>query len=291
MSNAQDWMRIVKHYLPTCLVDGIIKTAMIEDDAITKDKLATDVLRYGVQTKSENYAIVLADHRSVINVTATSTQTLPDAATVGEGWGVIVRSGADSIFVAVAAAGSDTIEYGRDAALTSVGFAKRGDFIEIVSTGSSWLVIDSKVSVQIHGYASTAQSIATGTTTTIEWDAVNDDTHSGWEAVTEDRYTCPFAGEYEVKAMIDFDTPAAFDAVLTAWRDNGTEYEMVGRSNQMQADTTGNSYSSLFISGSITCSKDDEIYFQVWHNRGSNLDIHDGTNLARNYFDIRRVQS
>lgn len=79
-----------------------------------------------------------ADQGAVQNsVSGTPEITLPDAATVGSGWPVRIRHGGSN--TTVVPTGSDTVEMGLNAVLTSIQLSTRGDFINLTSTGIGWV--------------------------------------------------------------------------------------------------------------------------------------------------------
>lgn len=272
----------------TVLADASVKTANLDNLAVTSGKLAADSVDYSklvfpaYEAQSGNDTLTAADYGRYIHcsgMTGDTTITLPDAATVGNGWWVrIIRDSNDvAEKVTVSRAGSDTIRYGSDLSLTSILMVGDGDYLDLVSTGSGWLAIGN-LTVYLHAkvnLVSGGQTITNATITQISYDNVEDDPHSGFNA-TDDEYTIPFSGQYYVTASSIFQTIGGvnYDVFMYIYK-NDTSVE-ISKGGGIAADSgSPNSFNQVQLSGIHDFVKGDVVDIRCQQLSGGTRNIND----------------
>jgi hypothetical protein len=263
-----------------------ISSSLIADGAVAYDKLA--IPTYEAQASSDT--LVAADYGRTIyctGLTGDITITLPSASAVGSGWWVrIVRGPNDNgEDVTISRAGSDVIEYGSDAGLTSLLLTGDGDYMDMVSTGSSWVALG-QLRVHLNVYpdfplGASGQTVSTGSYTDVLYDTVNSDSHSGFNASTYE-YTVPFSGNWYVTASAIFETGSGTDYFASIDLFLSGSGATVSFGGTVPADTANNSFQQIQASGIWNYQKGDVLKVRVAHTHGSNRQINDSDFINEN---------
>lgn len=127
------------------------------------------------------------------------------------------------------------------------------------------------------------QSIADSTQVKVDWDTEDYDTHAVLDIATNDRWTCPVAGKYTVKSLIEFSANATGQRAVTLYK-NGSAYAELGNIPQATAGA------SARVGGAtdIDLVAGDYLEIFVLQNSGGSLSI--GTNgVQYSHMSISRV--
>jgi len=278
----------------TKITDGVIgdaevTTAKLDNLAVTSAKLAADSVDYSklifatYEGQGSSDTLTAADYGRTIyctGLTGDITITLPDSATVGSGWWVKIVRGANDNGedVTISRAGSDTITWGSDSALTSLLLTGDGDHMELVSTGSGWIATgDMQVTLNVYPdfpLGTTGQTVSTGTFTDIQYDVVNQDSHSGFNTGTYE-YTVPFSGNWLVTASAVFETGSGTDYFAAIYINQSGTGDTLQFGGTVPADTGNNSFQQIQLNGVWNFEKGAVLKVRCQHTHGSNRQIND----------------
>lgn len=158
-------------------------------------------------------------------------------------------------------------------AVPVLGWAASSDII----SGGEGRVVAARASL------AATQSIADSTQVKVNWDTEDYDTHAVMDIATNDRWTCPVAGKYTVKSLIEFSANATGQRAVTLYK-NGSAYAELGNIPQATAGA------SARVGGStdIDLVAGDYLEIFVFQNSGGSLSI--GTNGVQfSHISISRV--
>ena len=245
-----------------------------------------------VLSKAGAYTIVSGDYGATINVTAAATMTLPDAATVGSGWWCRVRRPAlaGGTNVTVSRAGTDTIAFGSDGTETSLLLAGDGDYVDVVSDGANW-VATGNITVALNVYSGwpnpVTQSVPSATITTLEFNSINRDTHSGFNVSTFE-YTVPLSGAYNIRGVVGVETQASDFVTWLYMQSNGSAVENAEK--HIAVDTAFLAEDHIDMTATTVYDKGDVLTVAVQHNRTGSINFTPSAdNPNMNYWTIYRV--
>ena len=159
-------------YLDPAVTYKLTLQTQSDDLIYTEDPLDSGggALYAGTTTKTTSYTILASDNGELFTqASGVVAFTLPDAATVGNGFKVsflgVIDDTASQINLTVTRAGSDTITTDGTGTVTSFGLAPGGT-ATVISNGSNWLAI---VAGQSGSFTGTITGYAASLTPTIFW--------------------------------------------------------------------------------------------------------------------------
>lgn len=206
-----------------------------------------------IQTKTTTYTILNTDGLVLADATAGAfTVTLPTASGISGRIITVMKTDSSVNIVTIDGNASETI----NGSLTEL-LGSQYDSIRLVSNGTNWLIISSKV--QVVAIYDTAAGQAVTHAARINFATKVRDTHNAVTTGASWVFTAPIAGTYNVSSKALPNTVSAtvgqvFDIRLTK---NGTSI----RSGQQDVseNTTARLYSSV-INSSVELAKGDTIY-------------------------------
>ena len=157
-----------------------------------------------INVQSTTYTIVQTDETVQANAAgAAFTITLPTVASTPVGrMFKIIKTDSSANAVTIQRQGSSVI-WVSGASFTSVPITLQGQSLTVESDGTDWFIVGSPLtSFSGRYYSTSAQSMASGSATTVIWNQVVFESISGSMNTATGVFTVPIAGKYEVSSTV-----------------------------------------------------------------------------------------
>jgi len=189
---------------------------------------------------------------------------------------------------------NDNFKISNTTSLTGTTYSDANTMMRVHTEATKTGIIDLNHQSRARAYESTAQAaIATATWTQVNFNSVQFDEKSEFDAATNYRFTAKAEGYYQVNARVEFDFSAATDAddysyVSLAIYVSGAEYS---RGNQLGLKGAGTTFlrnnNAPVISDVVYLQVGQYIDIRVYQNTGSAYSLRTGT--AINYVSIHKI--